>query len=125
VYASFSGAANFGVSFSNAVTEDIVQVTLAYSPNPALLNQPVTFTATVIGANGAMPTGSVSFFNGKTFLGTANLNADGTASFTTSSLSAGNHAITAVYSGDANYVSGLTPTALTVDVLSHIDGRLV
>jgi hypothetical protein len=50
------------------------------------------------------PTGSVSFFDGTTLLGTVALS-NGTAGFTTSSLAAGSHAITAVASGDSNFTS--------------------
>jgi len=65
---------------------------------------PVTFTATVTGAN---PTGSVAFKDGvNTIAGCAEQAVSGvgntfTAVCTTSSLAVGRHAITAVYGGDA------------------------
>ena len=71
---------------------------LSSSPNPSSAGQPVTFTATVTGFS---PTGTVTFFDGGTQIGTATLTG-GTASFTTSSLSVGSHSITARYSGDTN-----------------------
>jgi hypothetical protein len=71
---------------------------LSSSQNPSSAGQPVTFTATV---TGFAPTGTVTFFDGGTQIGTATLSG-GTASFTTSSLAVGRHAITARYSGDIN-----------------------
>ena len=71
------------------------------SLNPSLLGQSVTFTATVTSLGGT-PTGTVQFKDGATNLGLpVTLNGSGQATFTTSSLTAGTHTITAVYSGDA------------------------
>ena len=50
----------------------------------------------------ALPTGSVTFKDGKTKLGAVPL-VSGQAQFTTSGLSKGKHEITATYSGDENY----------------------
>ncbi|HEX6895239.1 MAG TPA: Ig-like domain-containing protein, partial [Bryobacteraceae bacterium] len=49
-------------------------------------------------------TGTITFMQGQTALGTAPLNG-GQASFTTSSLAAGDLSITAVYSGDQQYAA--------------------
>jgi hypothetical protein len=84
-------------------------VTLTSSLNPSNFGQSVTFTATVTGVS---PTGTVTFTDGATVLGTAALNSNGQATFTTSSLTVGSHAITAVYSGDTNNAAG-TSAALT------------
>jgi hypothetical protein len=69
---------------------------LSSSQNPSSGGQSVTFTAQVTGAG---PTGTVTFFDGGTQIGTATL-AGGTATMTTSSLTVGSHSITARYSGD-------------------------
>ena len=79
--------------------------TLMASPNPANAGQSVTFTAVVNSAAG-VPTGTVTFMDGSTVLGTLNLSVirrSDQATFTTSSLAAGMHAITALYSGSATY----------------------
>ncbi|HLH29820.1 MAG TPA: Ig-like domain-containing protein, partial [Terriglobia bacterium] len=55
---------------------------------------------------GAMPTGTITFSEGATVLGTGTLDAFGQGSFSTLSLSTGTHAITAAYSGDTNFGSG-------------------
>ena len=67
----------------------------------------MTFTATVTAASpgSGTPTGSVTFYDGTTILGTGSLRGSGTATFTTSSLAVGTHAITAVYGGDANFTT--------------------
>jgi hypothetical protein len=78
----------------------IVTVTLTSSLNPSLYGNSVTFTAAV--PPGA--TGTVQFEDGTTVLGTGTI-ANGIATLTTSTLAAGTHPMTAVYSGDVNYNS--------------------
>jgi hypothetical protein len=78
--------------------------TLTSDNNPSTYGQAVTFTATVSSGAGA-PTGTVTFKDGATTLGTGTLNGSGQATFTTSSLSAGTHSITAVFEGGSNYLS--------------------
>ncbi len=76
----------------------------------------VTFTATVTRAGGAdTPSGTVDFRDGGVFVGTGTLSgSDGTATATctTSLLIAGDHNITAVYSGDSLF-AGSTSLAIT------------
>jgi Bacterial Ig-like domain (group 3) len=88
--------------------------TLTSSLNPATSGQPITFTAAVAGTttNTPLPTGSVTFMDGTTTLGTGTLNGSAQATFTTSSLSSGSQAITAVYGSDANYATS-TSAVLT------------
>ena len=76
----------------------LANVTLTSSPNPSGYGQSVIFTATV--PTGA--TGTVTFIDGTTTLGTATLSG-AIATFTTSTLAVGTHSVTAVYSGDANF----------------------
>lgn len=77
---------------------------LQSSPNPSNVGQAVTFTATVTGLGFKVtPTGTVTFFDGTTKLGTSSLNASGEATFTTSTLTLGTHNITATYNGDSNF----------------------
>uniref|UniRef100_UPI00142899CB Ig-like domain-containing protein n=1 Tax=Streptomyces novaecaesareae TaxID=68244 RepID=UPI00142899CB len=74
-------------------------------PDPSVFGQAKVLTATVTAtAPGAgTPTGTVSFFDGIVLVGTATLDAGGTATFTTSTLGVGIHALTAVYSGDTAF----------------------
>lgn len=64
------------------------------------VNSPVTFTVTLTPAEAS---GTVQFLDGQTSLGVQPVSG-GTAVFTTSSLAAGVHRITAVYSGDASFL---------------------
>ena len=85
------------------------------SVNPVLVQNAVTFTATV-SSSVSTPTGTVSFYDNTAgaALGTGNLTG-GVATFTTSTLSAGMHSITAIYSGDANFVA-VTSAAVSQSV---------
>lgn len=87
-----------------------LSVALLSSANPVFLSNPVTFTATVPTIS-VTPTGSISFYDGEQLLSTVALSS-GSASYATSALTVGTHAITAVYSGDANY-SSTTSSTLT------------
>ncbi len=71
---------------------------LTAGPNPSAVGQAVTFTAMVSG--GGTLTGSVTFKDGATVIGGGAL-FSGVATFVTTALSAGSHAITAIYSGDS------------------------
>jgi hypothetical protein len=77
------------------------------SANPSIVNQLVTFTATVavVSPGAGTPSGNVEFYDGMTLLGTGALNGlvPNKATFSISTLSAGNHNITAHYVGDGNF----------------------
>lgn len=81
--------------------------TLTSNLNPAATGAAVTFTATV---NGGSPTGSVTFYDGATVLGTSPLNGSFQATLSRSNLAQGTHTITAQYTGDPIYAaSSATP----------------
>jgi hypothetical protein len=85
--------------------------TLGSSANPSAAGQPVTFTATVTPTSAGTPTGTVTFKDGATTLGTVNL-AGFAAAFTISTLATGSHQITAIYNGDANFAASTSPVLL-------------
>jgi len=87
--------------------------------NPTLdPGQSVTLTALVAPATTGTPTGSVSFYDGTTLLNTAPLSG-GTATYTVSGYSAGTtHQLTAVYSGDTNFLSSSTGSSIQLGVAS-------
>lgn len=100
------------------VAADSTTTTLAGGPNPATQGTPVTFTATVTGQYAA-PTGSVTFLNGSTPIGTATLSPTGTitstATFTTNSLPLGTDQIVVHFDGSLNFfASGSTSFAETI-----------
>jgi hypothetical protein len=74
--------------------------TLTSSRNPSSTGQTVKFTAKVTDTSGGTPSGTVTFKNGSTTLGRAALSR-GMAAFSTSKIGSGQHAISAIYSGDA------------------------
>ena len=65
--------------------------------------------------NGAWPTGTVTFFNGSAALGSVTL-ANGTAALTTGALPAGSNTISAVYSGDTNFLGAASNTLTIVGI---------
>jgi len=77
-------------------------VTLTSSVNPSVVGQPVTFTAAA-SVPGPFPfliqSGTMTFFDGSTVIGTGAINRYGRATFTTSTLALGSHPITASYPG--------------------------
>jgi beta-lactam-binding protein with PASTA domain len=76
---------------------------LTASPSATTTGKPVTLTATVAQLSGsAMPTGSVTFDDGATPIGSSSLNSSGVATLVTAALGAGLHTITAAYGGDKN-----------------------
>jgi hypothetical protein len=88
--------------------------TLASSPNPSATGQEVTFTATVTSQTAGSLTGSVTFREGPTVLGSQALSGN-QAVLTLSSLSTGGHSVTAEYGGDGTFASS-TSFALTQTV---------
>jgi hypothetical protein len=112
VTASYSGGSDFVASSSSTLTEtvkpDSTTTKLTVSSATPLFGQQLTLTATVsANAPGSgVPTGTVDFMDGTVPLGTAMLNHAGKATLTTRGLLPGTHAaLTAVYSGDHNYLT--------------------
>jgi Big-like domain-containing protein/List-Bact-rpt repeat protein len=107
IMADYNGDTNFLASSSSPLSQTVnaasTTTTLISAPNPSLVGQPVTFTATVGSSTGGIATGTVRFQEGKTVLGSSALNAQGKAIFITSSLSTGSHNIKAVYAGTSSY----------------------
>lgn len=121
--AVYSGDASFAASTSSVYTETITvpttatATTLTASPNPGTIGQSVTMTATVSPAPTGSSLGTVSFYNGATLLGSGNVNSSGVATFSTASLPAGADSLTAVYSGNAGFVTS-TSSALSETVVA-------
>ncbi len=117
---NYSGDSNHTGS-SGTVSQEIdaagSNVSVGSSANPSNINQSVTFTATISGANGLLKrrdgakrqdvTGTVTWSN-NTGCGTTDVTSGnpGTATCTTSSLPSGTNTITAQYNGDTNHNPG-------------------
>jgi hypothetical protein len=122
--AVFPGDASFKASTSSSVALTVTPapttlVATNSNNNPNVGNS-VTITATFVDSNGnsyidsvgAAPTGTITFMNGTTTLGsspvtgtagTSKALATGSATFITSKLPQGENSITATYNGDVNY----------------------
>lgn len=82
------------------------QTAIASSINPAFINQPLAFTATVQATAGQgttpVPTGNITFLYNGSNIGVGTL-VNGQASLPETLTAPGNYTITAVYSGDTNF----------------------
>ena len=92
-------------------TPTTTSLTLAPSSIPVGSVGPIVMTATVTPVSGGgTPTGSVTFFNGSTQIGTATLSGGiGTFNYNPSGLAVGIYSITAVYSGDSMFSASTSP----------------
>jgi Bacterial Ig-like domain (group 3) len=117
-----AGANTENITVAGTAKSSAEAGTIVASLADAFYGETVTLTATFEAtAVGSMPmSGTVAFYDGTVYLGTAPLIAtgdpSGTASLSISSLAVGNDPITAVYSGDANYSGASTGTPAVVMV---------
>lgn len=107
------GTHSKSVSSVETLTVDPVatETKLVASSASSTFGDSTTFTATV---SPAAATGSVVFMRGGDVIGTATLSS-GTAVFSATKLPAGNHAVTAKYTGDAQHALSTSP-AVAVQV---------
>ena len=133
-----TGATEQDVTVGGTVKDESQGDVVSSSPQ-TFYGEEVTFTATFGATSGgpAAMSGTVAFYDGTTYLGTAPLVANGTAalpsgvsspaaspatvsgqaSLATTGLTVGSHIITAVYSGDANYSAATSQTPVSVQVV--------
>ncbi len=121
VTATYGGDASFSGSTSSALTQSVnkasTSTSVRASPTPSILNQSVTFTATVtvLAPGAGTPTGTVTFQDGATTIGTATLNGSASTTLSSSSLTVGAHTITGQYNGDSNFLSSSGSLTQTVE----------
>ncbi|SEF95131.1 Ig-like domain (group 3) [Bryocella elongata] len=116
---NFTASTSVGIAQVVTLPVSATSTRLTSTANPAYQGQNIVLTATVTqlafsvavpsGLTNPLPTGTVSFYDGTTLLGTAPLTAALTATVSTSTLAVGTHAITAVYSGDAANTGSTSP----------------
>ena len=119
VTAQLGGKQNFtlsGISNLAGAADSISLVTTTPANGILVYGQPAGFTATVAPASGNVtPTGTIAFtVDGVTLAPIAM--SGGAATYSTSTLTAGSHSISAMYSGDSTYASVNTPSASTLAV---------
>ncbi len=107
ISAKYSGSTDYAASTSAAILETVeaavTTTTLTSSLNPSTRGKAVTFTALVASAGG-VPTGSVSFMDGTTKMGSGILSG-GKVVFATNALAAGTDSIKAVYAGAMDFAT--------------------
>jgi len=120
ITADYSGDASYNIStgtVNQGVGSSATAVAVASSANPSLTGQAVSFTAAVSGSGGT-PTGTVQFTVDGTNFGTpVTLVAASATSQSLSTLTVGNHSVTAIYSGDGSFTgsTGTLPGGQTVN----------
>jgi sugar lactone lactonase YvrE len=111
------------ILLTGSATTASAAVALTSSGSAAFAGQPVTFNVAVTAANGGMATGTVTFYDGGTQIGSMQTLTNNAAAVTTTTLALGTHSITAVYSGDATY-AGSTSAAIT-ELIANADFTIV
>jgi hypothetical protein len=115
IVATYSGDTTSSGSVSAPLALQVLIATttaaVGSSANPSIVLSPVTFSAKVAG-NGGIPTGTVTFSADGAVLGSAPLDATGSASLSNAGLAVGSHTITVSYSGDGNDAAA-TSAAIT------------
>ncbi len=110
ITAVYSGDANFTGSASSAYEQTVNQAntttSVAYTSDPSFVGQTITLTAIVTVPGPGTPTGVITLTIDGTVANVSALSGDA-AAFSTSTLIAGTHFITATYSGDANFIGSL------------------
>ena len=129
----YAGDSNYIGSTSNSVTLTASKITptLSVNDSPAgtsIYGVSVTLSAQVSNpGSGTAPTGSVSFYDATTLLGTGTLNGSGQATLTLvgpTSLAAGSHSITIQYGGDSIF-SAATSSATVHSVTQASSSSVV
>ncbi|WP_047491142.1 Ig-like domain repeat protein [Terriglobus sp. TAA 43] len=124
ITAKFVGDANNSASTSPAIqqitTKADATISAGANPTTITVGQSTTLTATVASPNGPAPTGTITFGNGVTILGSGSIDGSGTFSLPVATLPPGTDTITATYSGDDYTAGGRTTTVVTVNQLTTV-----
>jgi uncharacterized repeat protein (TIGR01451 family) len=91
--------------------------------NPSFTGQSVTFTAALTASGPQIPTGTVRFEDNGVPLATVNINAQGNAVFTTSTLTLGTHPLSAIYDGNATFLG--SAASLSQRVTQPVDLSII
>jgi hypothetical protein len=122
ITAVYAGDAEFTGSESDELTQVVnraaTKVVVESSSPTSVHGQPVTLTASVsvVAPGAGAPSGTITFTDGTTVLDTVPVDSSTgeQASITTSSLSVGQHAISATYSGDDSFLTSSGSTTQKV-----------
>ena len=122
VQAAYQGDGSFlasSVAINRTITKASTATSVICTPNPALISQGVTCTATVsaVAPGAGTPTGTVQFTVDGAASGSATLNAARQASTGSMTLGEGVHTIAATYVGDASFTGSAGNVAETVSTI--------
>ena len=110
--ATGAGVPNYVVGVVTAVftvTAAGTTTTLTPAVIQTNVNTSLVLTASVVPTTSGSPTGTVTFFDGVTSLGSATIVAGVPPTFTVASFTGGIHHLTAVYNGDPSYTGSTSP----------------
>lgn len=113
-------------NFIKRIKQTPIVPTVVFTPSvtTALAGQTITVSITLSGEFG-VPTGNVFFYDNDTNLGLVALNASGQATTTIPNLTVGTHNVSALYTGDSNFLfSAAGPTPVNVIVNKAPIGNL-
>jgi hypothetical protein len=98
------------------VTPAQTLVSLIPSTSSAKAGISITFNVSLTSPSAGAPKsiGTVSYYDGSTLLGKATVNANGAATYSTSTLAVGTHTISASYSGGGNFSAGYVATSIAI-----------
>ena len=106
------------------VSPDVTTGVLTTSGTPSTSPQSVTFTMT-LSAPYATPTGTVTFTDGNTVIGTITVNAQGVATLSTATLSVGTHQISASYVANTNRWGAVNFLPVSQTIVQVVQGAVV
>ncbi len=115
--AAYASSASSDVVVTVSQPSETSQVTLSASTSSSLQGLPVELIAQVANSSPSttVPTGTVTFANGTSTVGTASIDSTGYAIFTSTKLPLGRSSITAAYGGDSVF-SGSTSQPIAVAI---------
>jgi hypothetical protein len=118
ITATYAGDRNFTGSTSAALAEVVnpaaTSTVITSNANPAVVKSTVTFTATASSSSSGTQSGTVNFYLDGSSTAAASVNvSNGTANYSTNSLSAGSHSVVAVFTSSNPDFAGSTSPAFT------------
>jgi len=116
--ATGTNVGNYTLAATNGtltITQATPSITLSTSATSGFNGSTnITLTATLVSPTSGTPTGTVTFYSGTTAVGTVTL-AGGVGAYSTVNLPVGTDSVTAVYSGDTNFISVTSkPVLITI-----------